>query len=132
MQTDDFGARPTREGIDEDFLRRIIEDGEGDGERTSCRMSERARMCRRERRYPEVSEGAVPTSTCGCGRGDDREDDTDGWGLSGYPLAMVYVPVQRFCDLYDIEDGWRRGTIFAKLDLPLGEIPRGRGGHCCG
>ncbi len=48
----------------------------------------------------------------GCGEGS--------WGLSGYPLAMVYAPCQDFRALYDPATGLSRGTLFSELDLPLG------------
>ena len=34
-------------------------------------------------------------------------------------LAMAYVPVQQWGDLYDIDVGLQRGTIFAQLDKPF-------------
>lgn len=33
-------------------------------------------------------------------------------------LAMAYVRTQPFRNMYDVNDGWHRGTIFAELDLP--------------
>ena len=37
-------------------------------------------------------------------------------------LAMAYVPMQKFEDLYNPEVGFDRGTVFRRLDLPyLGE-----------
>ena len=35
------------------------------------------------------------------------------------PLAMAYVPMQRWRALYAPEDGFSRGTIFQELDLPF-------------
>ncbi len=34
-------------------------------------------------------------------------------------LAMAYVPMQRFENLYDEKDGFYVGTVFASLDLPF-------------
>lgn len=34
-------------------------------------------------------------------------------------LAMAYVPMQRFENLYDDEKGFMTGTIFAALDKPF-------------
>ena len=40
------------------------------------------------------------------------------------PLAMVYSPEQEWRDLYDSEEGHKKGTIFKELDLPfLGGVP---------
>lgn len=42
-------------------------------------------------------------------------------------LAMSYVPVQQWNTLYEIEEGFDRGTIFPELDKPF------MGGGCsCG
>ncbi len=49
----------------------------------------------------------------GCGEGS--------WGLSEYPLAMVYAPCQHFRALYDPYTALHRGTLFTELDLPLGK-----------
>ena len=48
----------------------------------------------------------------GCGEGS--------WGLTEYPLAMVYAPCQSFRALYDPATALNRGTLFTELDLPLG------------
>lgn len=34
-------------------------------------------------------------------------------------LAMMYVPYQRFENLYEPERALERGTLFAELDLPF-------------
>lgn len=40
------------------------------------------------------------------------------------PLAMAYVPWQRWQNIYDAEKGFCNGTIFQELNLPF----RGVGG----
>lgn len=35
-------------------------------------------------------------------------------------LAMAYVKSQPFRNVYKPEEAWRRGTLFADLDLPYG------------
>ena len=47
------------------------------------------------------------------------------WGLSEYPLAMVYAPCQIFRALYDPATALSRGTLFTELDLPLGDADGG-------
>ncbi|MBS5660630.1 MAG: spore coat associated protein CotJA [Clostridiales bacterium] len=38
------------------------------------------------------------------------------------PIAMAYVPMQKWRNIYDSEVGFDRGTIFEELDKPfLGE-----------
>lgn len=34
-------------------------------------------------------------------------------------LAMAYVPMQQWSDLYDVDVALQRGTIFAQLDKPF-------------
>ena len=60
----------------------------------------------------------------GCAEGDElpRGDGVaqrKSWGLTGYPLAMVYSPIQEWRELYDNDTGLSRGTIFKELDLPF-------------
>ena len=47
-------------------------------------------------------------------------------GMTGYPLAMAYIPWQQWKTLYDPAKGLSRGTIFEDLDLPF-EKERCRG-----
>lgn len=35
------------------------------------------------------------------------------------PLAMAYVPWQKWCSLYEADKGFCRGTIFEQLDKPF-------------
>ena len=80
-----------------------------------CRVNERS-ACR----------GAMPaveprreTSSCNrCDR-DDGCGAKGGWGLSGYPLASVYAPIQEWRELYDEERALKAGTLFSELDLPF-------------
>lgn len=46
--------------------------------------------------------------------------------LHGMPLAMAYVPWQEWRKLYEVEKGFRCGTIFEELFMPF----RGMGGCC--
>lgn len=36
-----------------------------------------------------------------------------------FPLAMSYVPIQKWSEPSPMEEGFRRGTIFRELDLPF-------------
>ena len=47
------------------------------------------------------------------------ENSGKSFGLLGYPLAMVYSPMQEFDKLYDLDKGFSAGTIFSELDLPF-------------
>lgn len=35
------------------------------------------------------------------------------------PLAMAYVPMQKWREIYEKDKGIMRGTIFAELDMPF-------------
>ena len=39
--------------------------------------------------------------------------------LSGLSIAMAYVPWQEWRSLYEVEKGFRCGTIVAELNLPF-------------
>lgn len=36
-----------------------------------------------------------------------------------FPVGMAYVPWQKLEELYDLEKGFRAGTIFPELNLPF-------------
>ena len=50
-------------------------------------------------------------SACGGVQGEDK--------LAGLPLAMAYVPMQEWKNLYDLETGFGQGTLFEDLDFPF-------------
>lgn len=54
----------------------------------------------------------------------DKRNEYD--ELRGMPIAMAYVPWQKWCNLYEAEKGFQRGTIFEELDKPFKGI-----GGCC-
>ena len=39
--------------------------------------------------------------------------------ITGMPIAMAYVPWQKWKQTYSLEQGISRGTIFPELDLPF-------------
>ena len=54
-------------------------------------------------------------ASLGCGSGTAAAR----WGIKGYPLAMVYAPLQEWRSIYDIDTALMRGTLFSELDLPF-------------
>ena len=69
----------------------------------------------------ELPSADPPQEHCGHNCCHGHEGCGDGsWGLSEYPLAMVYAPCQSFRALYDTATALDRGTLFTELDLPLG------------
>lgn len=83
-----------------------------------CRMEDRRREkdcgckteCNQECRKTEECNKREEKKSCGC----HREDS-----LSGLPLAMAYVPWQEWRKIYDVCEGFHRGTIFEELDMPF-------------
>ena len=49
-------------------------------------------------------------SSCSC------KQEKEVLKLDSMPLAMAYVPWQKWEDIYSPEEGFARGTIFAQLD----------------
>lgn len=82
---------------------------------------------------PIIIEDSPNKPGCGCdfpGDTDDNEGNMpsgsfDNMYLGDLPLAMCYVPMQRWNTTYSLEKGLERGTIFPELDLPfLGGMKR--------
>ena len=74
----------------------------------SCSMSELQKILSGCGNCPAAS---IDLPTC--------ESGGKSFGLKGYPLAMVYSPMQEFDRLYDLDRGFVAGTIFTELDLPF-------------
>ncbi len=76
--------------------------------------------------------------SCRCDRPEERSTchiaGTHGpsWGLEGYPVAMVYAPIQHFDRIFDLDTALYRGTIFEELDLPFTCGGKTKGGYCGG
>lgn len=72
---------------------------------------------------------------CSCENDGCHNDNSTGstWGLSDYPLASVFAPLQNFDNLYDTDMALKQGTAFAELDLPfMGDRRVTKGGNCRG
>ena len=67
----------------------------------------------------KLAEGGVPCA--------DRRT----WGLVGYPVGMVYAPIQVFDSVYDLDTALKRGTLFGVLDLPFVCGDKKKGGCSC-
>ncbi|MFU0827763.1 MAG: Spore coat associated protein JA (CotJA) [Lachnoclostridium sp.] len=57
----------------------------------------------------DCSQNDIPTLSC----------DSGGNFPFAPSLAMAYIPIQQFKDLYDPEYALKAGTIFKELDLPF-------------
>ena len=49
----------------------------------------------------------------------ENNNDFDETRLDNLPLAMSYVPFQRWNNTYPLAKALERGTIFPELDLPF-------------
>ncbi len=58
----------------------------------------------------DCSQAGIPSLPCDTGEKNS---------LLAPSLAMAYVPVQQFRDLYDPDYALQIGTIFRELDLPF-------------
>lgn len=69
----------------------------------------------------EILEAAAETmGACGCKPADCRKKTAlDNPEINSLPLAMAYVPMQKFECLHTPEDALSAGTLFKKLDLPF-------------
>ena len=88
-------------------------------QRPSCRCGMEERRMERKEPQCDMRERRDERSgsrSCGCHHKEDR--------LQGMPLAMAYVPWQKWRSIYDVSKGFHRGTIFEELDKPF----LGRGG----
>ena len=47
------------------------------------------------------------------------DEKIDAKCIDSFPLAMSYVPMQKWRDLYSADVGLERGTIFSELDKPF-------------
>jgi hypothetical protein len=84
-----------------------------------------------------INEALLRRMSCGCEGEAEMRSNTDAcggrsWGLENYPLAMVYAPIQDFCELYDLDDALKSGTLFKQLDLPFKGESVSKGGCCRG
>lgn len=79
-----------------------------------------------------ILDGSNHSVSENCCSQNQTEPPRPAWGLINYPLAMVYAPLQNFCNLYDRDTALEKGTLFSELDLPfMGESIK-KGGICRG
>lgn len=62
---------------------------------------------------------ASPAERPSCSLGQPDRENTQRDCLSDMSIAMAYVPMQRWNQVYDMSRGLTRGTIFPELDLPF-------------
>lgn len=58
-----------------------------------------------------------------CGRNSysssSMRSGRDEWSMNNFALAMAYVPVQRFQNVYELDAALQHGTIFPELNKPF-------------
>ena len=90
------------------------------GNNMNSMMHQREMMYQRDMRMPRTRMPEPCNNGCDMNRkpcDDDCSQDRD--MIYGMPLAMAYVPWQRFGCTYEPEQALQAGTIFPELDLPF-------------
>lgn len=54
-----------------------------------------------------------------CGNHNDNSNMVNNNCIDNMPLAMAYVPMQKWKTVYNNDVALNRGTIFPELDLPF-------------
>lgn len=137
MYADENDVRLPRERVDDATLERLLgERGMSAASAPVCcgcgGMTEREDQTARGRnvglaRLENGSDcGETGGETGGPGCTEDHEcvygcGAATTWGLEGYPLAIVYSPLQEWINIYDEMTALERGTLFAELDKPLAD-----------
>ena len=81
----------------------------------------------------QINDSLLRRMSCGYNeKSGDSHDGGHSWGLVDYPLAMVYSPLQEFCELYELDEALKCGTLFKQLDLPFMGESVAKGGCCRG
>ena len=115
MYADENDVRLPRERVDDATLERLL------GERGMSAASAPV-CCGMTEREDQTVHGETGGPGCtedhgcvyGCGVATT-------WGLEGYPLAIVYSPLQEWANIYDEMTALEKGTLFAELDKPLAD-----------
>lgn len=89
-----------------------------------CRNGCMRRPAAAAERSPAAVTENCPPQTQKMTHGGTAEDAC----LAHMTIAMAYVPWQQWAHIYQIDQGFHRGTIFEELDKPF----RGIGGCCNG
>ena len=71
------------------------------------------------RRMPSCSTGAYARRTATCGICDEAMSSIAVNDCADMVVAMAYVPIQPWQTLFEVEDGFKRGTVFPDLDKPF-------------
>lgn len=79
---------------------------------------------------------ALEEAPCALCRGTEKMNSSHSssrttWGLTSYPLASMYAPLQEWRNVYETELALSKGTMFRELELPF-VCGNKRGGSCNG
>jgi len=118
MYIDDNDVRSPRDRVSENDLTRYLLQNSDVQDRT--RQNDRRNGCSCERSVPTM---ARETSCPICRGKQSHEQELSsckGYTVPlGFPLAIVYAPIQEWRGIYDEHKALSRGTLFAELDKPL-------------
>ena len=68
---------------------------------------------------PSQSTSQAQSAACGCNRRMDGCPNTHDHFPEDMPIAMAYVPWQKWQDICELREAVERGTIFKELDKPF-------------
>ena len=82
----------------------------------SCRNPQAVPYGRGECRMPEMTR---EKENCRMPDMAREKEDCYMYGNGEWPIGMTYVPMQEWKKIYQPDEGFHKGTIFAELDLPF-------------
>lgn len=83
--------------------------------RGDCSVPEMAR----EKEYCRMPEMAKEKECFRIPENERRKEECHMHDNSEWPIGMTYVPLQEWRKIYQPDEGFHKGTIFAELDLPF-------------
>lgn len=67
----------------------------------------------------QAMQQSAPQQSENIRQAEENTSSFDATLLENLPLAMAYVPMQQWKNIYPLQEGLSRGTIFHELDLPF-------------
>ena len=68
---------------------------------------------------------AAAGAPCSMSRSSDDKSMEKPYDMDRFPVAMLYVPWQRWNQTYELDRGLKAGTIFPDLDRPFRGVRKG-------
>lgn len=76
--------------------------------------------CQRAQGRYDQDMGRMPYATGkSCMQESGMSDRSCKMEKANWPIGMTYVPIQKWGNLYEVDEGFHQGTIFKELNLPF-------------